>query len=351
MSLVRPVVALSVLFIAAGCSSEAAPVVQTEQRPVLVAVAEAQPAAAEGGVLATGTVRAKRETDLSFMSGGRVVAILVDDGERVTRGQLLARLDPTAIGASASAARAEADRARAELGRMQALADTGWVTKSRLESAQAAAAAAQAQVSATSFDVRFTRIYAPASGVVLRRHAEPNQTVAAGTPIITIGEASGGHVLRVPLPDADLARVRLGQGAAVTIPALGSRPLPATVSEVAARGDERTGTFEIELALAPAPGLRSGLIGEARVRVPGDGGAVAIPASAIWQARADEGFVYVVDPRTRTARARLVRLGPVDDREVIVTGGLAPGEQVVRAGVDRLRDGVKVLTRASRVQA
>lgn len=349
------VVGLALMGIAAtvlaGCGGDAVPAAEAVQRPVLVALAEAQPASADDGVLASGTVRAKRETALSFMSPGRVAAIYVDDGQRVARGQLLAQLDPTTVGAGAASARAEAARAQAELRRTEALADKGWVTRARLEAAQATAAAAQAQVAATSFDVRFARIYAPAAGVVLRRHVEPNQTVSAGTPVVTVGEASGGFVLRVPLPDADLARVRVGQGAAVTIPALGTQPLAATVTEVAGRGDERTGTFEIELALPAAPGLRSGLIGEARVRVPGDGGAVAIPASAIWQARADEGFVYVIDPRTQAAKARLVQLGPVDDREVIVTGGLAPGERVVRAGVDKLRDGVKVTTNSPRTPA
>ena len=351
MQFTRSMLALGAMVALAGCDSAAAPAAAVVERPVLVALAEAQAASAQGGLLATGTVRARRETALSFMSPGRVTGVLVEDGQRVSRGQLLAQLDPTTVGAGAASARAEAVRAQAELRRMQVLADKGWVTKSRLEAAQATASAAQAQVSATAFDVRFTRIYAPAPGVVLRRHVEPNQTVNAGTPIVTVGEASGGYVLRVPLPDADLARVRIGQGAAVSIAALGPQPLAATVTEVAARGDERTGTFEIELALPPAPGLRSGLIGEARVRVPGDGGAVAIPASAIWQARADEGFVYVVDPATQVAKARLVQLGPIDDREVIVTGGLAPGERVVRAGADRLRDGVKVTTRSARKPA
>jgi len=333
----------------AGCSSEAAQQ-EPPEKPVLVSIVEAQPTSADGGIVATGTVRARRETALSFTSPGRVAAILVEDGQRVVRGQLLARLDPSGITAGATAARAELVRAQAELERMRALAEKGRVTRPRVEAAEAAAAAARAQVAATSFDERFSRIYAPAPGVVLRRHVEPNQTVAGGTPIVTIGEASGGYVLRVPLSDADLARVRLGQGAAVTIPALGPQPLAATVAEIAARGDDRTGTFEVEMALPAQPGLRSGLIGEARVRVPGKGGAVAIPASAIFQARADEGFIYVVDPATGVAKARLVQLGTVDDREVLVTGGLSPGELVVRTGIERLRNGVKVATRTTRVR-
>jgi len=338
----RAVLASGVLGLLAGCGSEAAPA-RVEPGPVLVSIAQAQPASADGGVLATGTVRAKRETALSFTTPGRIAAVLVDDGQTVARGQLLARLDPTPLAASSAAARAEAVRAEAELERMRALADRGWVTKARLDAAEAAAASARAQVQATGFDVRFSRIVAPVSGVVLRRHVEPNQTVAAGTPVVTIAEA-GGYVLRAPLADADLARVRIGQGAAVAIPALGDRPIAATVSEIAGRGDERTGTFEAELALPARPGLKSGLIGEARIRVAASGGAVAVPARAIWQARADQGFVYVVDATGR-ARSRLVELGPVDDREVIVTAGLAPGERVVASGIERVREGVTVTAR------
>lgn len=351
MSVGRSVMVMCALGIVSGCDSDTASTSAPSPKPILVSIAAAQPASADGGVLATGTVRAKRETALSFMTAGRIEAVLVEDGQPVSRGQLLARLDTTTVGAGAATAQAESTRAQAELRRMKVLADKGWVTRSRVESAEASAASAQAQVASTGFNVRFARIYAPTSGIVLRRHAEPNQNVTAGSPVVTIGEASGGYVLRVPLPDADLARVKIGQGAAVTISALGPRPLAATVTEVGARGDERTGTFEIELALPNAPGLRSGLIGQARVRVAGLGDAVAIPASAIWQARADEGFVYVVDPKTQMVKARLVQLGPIDDRDVTITGGLAAGEQVVRAGVEQLRDGSKITTRASRTPA
>ncbi|MFC3713291.1 efflux RND transporter periplasmic adaptor subunit [Sphingoaurantiacus capsulatus] len=343
MSAGRSIMALGALALLAACGSDAPAAKAPESRPVLVALAAAQPASADGGLLASGTVRAKRETALAFVSAGRIAEVLVEDGQAVRRGQLLARLDMSAISAGGASARAEAARAQSELKRMEALADKGWVTRSRLESAQATAAAAQAQASARGFDERFARIYAPTDGVVLRRHVESNQIVTAGSPVITLGEARDGYVMRVPLPDADVPRVRIGQGAAVTIAALGDQPLAATITEVAARGDDRTGTFEIELALPNRAGLRSGLIGQARIRVAGRGDAVAIPASAIWQARADEGFVYVAD--RGVAKARMVQLGPVDDREVIVTGGLTAGEQVVRSGVERLRDGVKITTR------
>ena len=324
-----------------GCGGRPVPQVATSDAiPVTLAVAA--PAAGAGAIGVAGTVRLKRETALAFNTSGRIAAITVREGEIVRAGDLLARLDPTGLDAASRAAAADSVRARADYARLAKLGAQGWVTRSRVESAQAAAAAASARVDQTGFDVRFGRIVAPVAGVVLRRAFEPGQMVATGTPVITLGETQGGYVLRVPLSDADLPRIRLGQGATVMLPTLSAQPVAATVSEIAGRGDDRTGTFQVELRLAPRSGLRSGLIGNAQIHGGGGADGVSVPASAVFAARADEGFVYVYDPATRTVHARLVGIGGLTDRDLAVTRGLAAGTLVVVSGVDRLRDGARV---------
>ena len=327
-----------------GCESSRGPIKAVEEPAALVALATAQADAGSGSLFAIGTVRAKRETALAFNTNGRIASLLVDGGDQVTIGQLLAQLDPAAISADDAAAKAEAVRAAAELKRMVDLNAKGWVAKSRVEAAQAAASSAQARVASVGFNLRYSRIYAPSSGIVLKRHIEPGQIVAAGTPVVTIGEAREGYVLRAPISDVGMAAIKVGQAATVSIPAIGSVPIPAKVTELAGRGDDRTGTFEIELALPGRPGLRSGLIGEANVQTGTalSTNGVTIPASAVWQARADEGFVYVVDPTSRVVRSRVVQLGALNDKMLVVTGGLKAGEQVAVSGIDRIRDGGKV---------
>lgn len=327
-----------------GCESGTVPVKAAEEPAALVALATAQADQSSGSLLAIGTVRAKRETALAFNTNGRISTLLVDGGDQVTKGQLLAQLDPAAISADDAAAKAEAVRAAAELKRMVDLNAKGWVAKSRVEAAQAAASSAQARVASVGFNLRYSKIYAPSSGIVLKRHIEPGQIVAAGTPVVTIGEAREGYVLRAPISDVGMAAIKVGQAASVSIPAIGSVPIPAKVTELAGRGDDRTGTFEVEVALPARPGLRSGLIGEASVQTGAaqSAGGVTIPASAVWQARADEGFVYVVDPATLVVRSRVVQLGALNDQMLVVTGGLKAGEQVAISGIDRIRDGGKV---------
>ena len=324
----------------AACG-EAAPQAQpTEPLPVhAVQVGQAQDGET---IAATGTVHARRETVLAFTTPGRIAALTVDEGDRVRGGQLLASLDPARVGAAASSARAEARRRGADLGRLQSLYRQGWVTRTQLDAAEAAAQSAQAQVRATAFDVDAARVEAPGAGLVLRRHAEPGQIVMAGEPVVTLAEADEGFVLRVPLADRDLRRLSVGQPAAVRIGALGTPPLAGRIIEIGGRSDSATGTFEAEIALPMIEGLRSGLIGDAEIVAagPATGTTIAVPPLAVFAARAGEGFVYVV--RSGRARARLVRLGTVDDRRVEVVAGLRPGERVIVTGIDRLRNGMPV---------
>lgn len=332
---------ISVVLALAACSQPVAPPPSATDT-VTVGLTTVEPAAGGTTLDVTGTVRLKRETQLGFSTAGRIAIVAVREGEHVATGQLLARLDPTGLDAAMQSARAEAVRTEADRRRDAMLLAQGWVTRSRMESADAAAAGARSRVVQAGFDARLGRIVAPAAGVVLRRAAEPGQIVAAGVPVLTLGEIGSGYVLRLPVSDSDLRGIKLGQRAEVRLPALSPAPIVATVGEIAARGDDRTGTFQVELRLPDLPGMRSGLIGTAALTGTATGGPLAVPASAVFSARADEGFVYVYSAASGTVATRLVRLGPVNDRSITITGGLQPGERVARTGIDRLRDGMKV---------
>lgn len=346
---------LLVLFALAACGKEAPPPPLVIAAPIPVRVTIATSDTNDGRLAVSGTVRIKRETALAFNSPGRIAAILVREGDRVSQGQVLARLDPTGVDAAQASAKAEAVRAAAEFRRLQTLFDKGWVTAQRLDSARAAAAAANARVEQTAFDVGLSVIRAPSSGTVLRRPAEPGQIVNPGATVLIIGETDSGHVLRVPLADADLARLRLGQAASVVIPAIGPTPVAGRVSEIGARGDDGSGTFRVEIALPALPGLRSGMIGKAVIRLAGDrasepagvAGSVIVPATAVFSARADEGFVYVLDTTSNQVKLRQVSLGGITDAGVTVISGVAPGESVITSGPDRLRDGTKVIVKTA----
>ncbi len=324
-----------------GCGSQAVP------EP---AAAELVPAAlhrvgdsrAGNRSTASGTVRLRRETPLAFLSDGRVAAVAVREGDLVRAGQRLATLDRTAIDAQAASAATRLRQADAELRRQRDLNAKGWVAKSRVETAEAAAETARADLSGARFTQTFATIAAPAAGVILSRTAEPGQTLAAGTPVLLLGEFSSGFVLRVDVPASRVAELRPGAEAQVIFRDGAAPRMTGRVIEIAGRADPRTGTFQVEFALPSDRALRSGLIGDVALSGVASGGALAIPATALFAARADEGFVWAVDPKTRKVAARMVQLGRVTPEGVEILSGLTRGELIVAAGVDRLIEGATI---------
>jgi RND family efflux transporter MFP subunit len=294
-------------------------------------------------VEAAGTAALRKEIPLGFTSPGRVARILVQEGDRVRRGQVLAVLDTTSVGASLEAARAEAERANAEFKRLRTLYAQGWITKPRLEAAEAAARSAEANLSARRFALETARVIAPSDGLILARQAEPAQIVDAGTPIVTLGDSSSGFVLRALMSDRDAVRVLRGAAAEVSFEALPGAALQGRVIEIGGRSDRGSGAFTVEIQLSGDPRLRSGLAGRARISVPPLQAALplVVPPTAIFAARAEEGFVYVIGS-DRKVRARAVRLGRLLAAGQEVLGGLQPGETIALSGLDRLRDGQMV---------
>ncbi len=335
-------VAISAVLALAGCAQSAADQSAQPAVPeVRVATVGATEAAAE--VTGVGTVALRREAQLGFTSAGRIARIAVNEGDRVQRGQLLAALDTTTVRADLARAAAERVRAAAEYQRSETLIAQGWITRLRLDNAKATLEAADAAVAQARFQTNNAAIVAPGPGTVLARLAEPGQVVAAGTPVLNVGDEASGYVLRVPLSDRDAARLTAGAPAQVSLAALDGAVLAGHVIELGGRADKSTGTFIVEILLPDDPRLRSGQIGDVRIAAAGaQVAALRVPAGAVFAARAGVAFVYVVDPARRVVHLRQVSIGETSDDGIRVTGGLARGEIVATSRVDRLKDGAKI---------
>ncbi len=326
----------------AGCSADE-PQKAGVVRPLSVRIATVGALDQVPEIQVVGTALWRVETPLGFTSAGQIVRVTVNEGDRVRRGQLLSVLDTTSIQAELVAAEAEARRAGSDAARLSTLFKQGWVTKARLEAAQAGAQSSAAAVKARRFALDTARIVAPSDGVVLARLAEPTQVVAAGSPVITFGEARAGFVFRAPLNDRLAASIAIGSPATVVFQALGVEPMQGRVQEIGGKANRATGTFDVEIALPSDPRVRSGMIGTARLLA---SSATAtrkrqVPPAAIITPRAGEALVYVLDSKN-VARLRKVRIGEATDGGVDVISGVGTGDRVVLSGFDRLKDGMTV---------
>ena len=206
------------------------------------------------------------------------------------------------------------------------------------------AQAAQAGVNAAAFDRRWARLVSPASGVVLTRLAEPGEVTGPGQPILILADEQSPLILRTPISDRDVARVKVGDAARVRIAAIGA-DITGQVSRVAERADPRTGAFDVDVRVASNGQIKTGFFAEARIlATAGDMapvGQVLIPAEALIEARNGVASVYVLGADNKTVKRMQIGFVAFRGGEAIVTG-LAIGAPIVTAGGGYVSDGAAV---------
>ena len=301
------------------------------------------------------TLRARQRTDLGFESSGRVVAMLVDVGDRVRAGQVLARLDESparwrldkATADRAAAAATLAER-RTHLRQQEELARDGIISAPALQAAQAShqqaasqLGVAEAAVASARRDLAFTRITAPFDGEIVARQVQPFVDVAAGQRVLQM-EAGRALEAVVMLPDTIAATLAPGAEAQAVS---GTDRVTLTMERLSGRSDNGSLVQAIFRVQAPS-GLRSG--GVLSVALPrGDAHDITLPAAAVMAGtEAGRGSVFVIDGASQTLKRRAIRTDGqlLPGGRVAVTQGLRAGEQVVVAGTAVLNEGQSVVT-------
>ncbi|MDE1172399.1 MAG: efflux RND transporter periplasmic adaptor subunit [Parvibaculaceae bacterium] len=355
MRVVSAAVAVIISFLLlAGCSDRKKEDVKKPEAAIPVETALVAEAPWASDIEAAGTVKLKSEQTLSFKVSGLITHFYVDDGDAVARGQKLASLDLTEVNAQKSDAEARVVEAQRAFDRAEALQEKGFGTVAVTDAARRALMTARTSRDQINFNSGWAQIFAPTDGIVLHRFAEPNELMNAGEPVLTVGDRTEGLIMRVPLSDQQVVRLRMGDRAVAHFRALSGEDVVGKVTRIGAQADPQTGAFDVELTFAsPPPSLMSGMIGSASI-TPSVMPAVKlleIPATALVEATGDGGYVYRIDPATSRAVHTTIRVGGIRGEAVLVRSGLAAGDRVVAAGAAYLSDGDLVSSAAPTLSA
>ncbi len=337
-----------------GCSSKAAP---AKVRPAPLVVA-APVTVVDVPVLARAPVdlRPIAQADVGSKTVGYLDAVLVDRGDLVKKGQLLALVRPSELPdqllsakSAVSQAQASSALAKANLERAQTLAPRGLVSQQELQNVSNAAAASEAQLSAAQAQLGVyatrlgeTRLEAPFDGVVVSRRLDPGALVGATSgAVLTIARVDVVRVF-VSVNERQAPFVKLGQHAAVRFDAIPGQVFEAQVQRLAPSFDPLTRTLDAELQL-PNPDrlLRPGMYGEAELELSRHPNAMVLGAEAV-QLSDGKAFVFVLDGEV--VHRREVKLGEELGEKLEILSGIEPGTVVVVRGIDGLSEGAKVRT-------
>ena len=335
---------------AAGCGAKTPPA--PEPRPVRTITIQR----GAGGELAslTGQIRAKDEASLAFRLDGRMLERLVNLGDVVTGGQVVARLDPqnqqnalTQAEANLASMNAVETQARLTFERQKQLLAQGWTTRAKFDDTQQALLGAQGQVEAAQAQVRiaqdqlsYTTLVADGPGAITAVGAQPGEVVHAGQMIVQLARQGGIDAVF----DVPEELIRTGPRDPVVEIALSDDPqVTATgrVREIAPQADPVTRTFQVKVGITNPPDtMRLGATVIGRVKLTAPLG-VELPASTLTEANGRPA-VWIVDATSKTVSLRSVEVTRFDPDTVVVSQGLENGEVVVTAGVQVLRPGQKV---------
>jgi RND family efflux transporter MFP subunit len=333
-----------------GCDKPAPPIPQA--RPVRAITVERR---AEGETVSlTGHIRAKDQANLAFRLNGRMIERLVNVGDVLRAGQVVAKLDPqiqqnglNSAQAELASAEAVLTQARLTFGRQQQLIKNGWTSvanfdeaRQKLETTQGQVDAAQAQLRTAQEQLSYAVLSADGPGAVTAVGAEPGEVVHAGQMIVQVAREGG----RDAVFDVPEQLIRTGPRDPLVEIALTNDPsVRATgrVREVSPQADAATRTWQVKVGIIDPPqGMELGSTVCGRIKLAAPPG-MEVPASALTEANGRPA-VWVVDPQSKTVSLREVDVLRHDPAAVVISQGLETGDLVVTAGVQTLRPGQQV---------
>jgi multidrug efflux system membrane fusion protein len=338
-SLGRRLIASGFALLVAGCSDK----VETPAQPVrIVKAMTVGTTTGNHSRSFGGDVRARNETLAGFRVGGKIAARLVDVGATVKAGQPLARLDVADLALRASEANAQLAQADADAKRYRDLRAKNFVSQSAVDARDTALKATSAQAALARNQSSYAILTADRAGVVAEVLAQPGQVVAAGQAIFRLAW-DGEREVAISIPEDAIADIKVGSAAEIALWSTPGKTWHGRVREVAPVADTATRTYAVRVSIldkagdSTAPPL--GMSATVNLNASGKS-TLLIPMTSIFQ-QGDKPAVWIIDKNGKLA-LRSVRISAYADNGAQIAEGLAPGERIVTAGVNRLHADEKV---------
>lgn len=336
--------AIAMTVILTGCKNHDK---ATEEGPVRVNIeVVGHRQTSDGGASYSGTVGASEESTVSFSVPGTITKVYVEEGQKVSKGQIIAHIKSESLVNSRNIAQAELDEARDAYQRLKklhdadALPDIKWVEiQSKLKQAENAAALADRAVADAS-------IHAPISGYVSQKFASDGQTVIPAEPVVKIVNLKTLQ-MSIPVPENEISSFGPKTTATIRFDVEGDHEFTGKMSSKSVVADPLTRSYTVKFDINDATGkILPGMIGEVSVMgLDNDSSSVrtsdvTLPSQSVLLDSDNHQFVWIV--KNGKAVRKEVTADELSTHGVIVRSGLIPGDSVIVAGMQKVSTGTEV---------
>ena len=345
---------LPALFLLAGCAEEPAPVAVDTTRPVKTLLVEAPDSSGIRNFPAH--IDADRRAELAFRVPGKVQDLLVKEGDQVTEGQEVAKLDPTDYQIVVNDRQATYSNASKNFERAKGLIKKGHISQMDYDRLEAEFRNAREALNTARQDLAYTSLKAPFSGSIARRHIQRFEEVLAKQSVLSLHNVQVLEV-KFDVPESIIRSIRASEAGTqaarhrvrmfATFKDLPGREFPLTFKEVATKADTKTQTFELTYTMEQL--VEATVLPGMTATVTADFSAFeetaevfSVPVSAVVGDYKLNPRVWTVDMQSMAVNPQPVKVGRMLGDDIEVLDGLEPGSRIVTAGTPFLVEGMKV---------
>lgn len=288
---------------------------------------------------ATAALEADGEAEVVAKVGGEIVELLVEEGDIVKSGQILARLDGDRLRLETQQARANLSKLEQEHKRNMNLRERGLISADAFENIRYEMDSLRATYNMARLELSYTEIKAPIDGVVADRYVKLGNTITADEPVFHVSDMDPllGYL---HVPEREFRKLSPGQQVRISVDAMPEKSFSGVVARISPTVSPETGTFKVTVEVADSAGqLKPGMFGRFNIIFDKREQAILVRRSAIIVGDMDT-VVYVIEDGV--AHRRPITTGYTSDENIEIVEGLTGDEVIVVVGQSGLKDGTKI---------
>jgi len=329
------VLVISILLLT-GCNGKNS--TEAKQEAVVVLLKSIETVTLDKTLSVSGDIEGNKTVRLGFMVAGKINFIAAEEGQKVQAGELLASLDPESYQIAKDMTDANLDQTQDEFNRLSKMYATRSISESDYTKINTALKVAKSQQQLQAKNLKETKLYAPISGILLKKSTEKGEIIGIGLPLFVVSDIRTVKV-NASIPESELHNLQIGNTATVYVSSI-DKDFSGKITEIGSIAEATTRTFTVKIELKnPDLQIRPGMTAEIKIRTNSTESFVTIPAEAILHDIDNSSYVFIADTIKNQAFKRTISLGNILDNQIEVVSGLTPGEPVIVSGQQKLSNG------------
>ena len=333
----KNLIVIAIMFMMAGCQQKQE-AVKNEAVSIKVKTQTVQMVNSLSKLRYSGTVEASQTIPLTFQSSGTVEQVLIQEGDIVHKGQLLAVVNKSDNQSIYNSSLASYQQAKDAYDRMKQVYEKGSLSEVKWVDMETKLEQATSQLQVSKNNLNKCNLYAPTNGIIGKRNIEPGQSSISNLSPIELVKIENVFI-KISVPENEIGKIKKGLKATFTISALENKSYEGVISNVGVVADQFSRTYDVKITVNnPRLEMKPGMVSDVSLNTAIEKKLIVVPYSAVSKDTEGNSFVYLVSPDNHSVKKQVITVGNYQASGIAVLNGLKPNQTIVVEGKEKLSD-------------